>query len=155
MTFDGISVSWEAFVQSSFFYLYMNIFLSDLFKRKPIIKLGSMLFYQTYTRMSLIPLNDVNYKIISFYCVTKKTFIDNNAQVANNIYKKCVQNFSDILATRNRLIFLGKCYFITIIRTFICQKRVYSCPKFFIISDVFSIQFFKETFFSFRKRLTQ
>ena len=79
MTFDGISVSWEAFVQSSFFYLYMNIFLSDLFKRKPIIKLGSMLFYQTYTRMSLIPLNDVNYKIISFYCVTKKTFIDNNA----------------------------------------------------------------------------
>ena len=44
MMLDGISVSWEAFVQSTFFYLFMNIFISDLFERKSIIKLGCMLF---------------------------------------------------------------------------------------------------------------
>ena len=79
MMLDGISVSWEAFVQSSFFYLFIDIFISDLCKRKSIIKSGCMLFYQSYTRRSLIPLNDVNYKIICFSCVTKKTVNDNSA----------------------------------------------------------------------------
>ena len=99
-----------------------------------------MLFYQSYARMGLAPLNDVNYKIICFCCFTKRTFIDSNAQVANNICKECIKYFSDILAARNCIIFFSKCYFITITRTFIWQKIVYSFLKFYIASDVFNVQ---------------
>ena len=116
------------------------------------MNLGCMLFYQFYTRMSFLSLSDVKYSIICFSCVTKKAFIDSNAQVANNIYRKCIKYFSDIFATRNCLIFLSKCYFITITRTFMCQKKLYSFPNVFIISGALSVQIFKETFFLLSKK---
>ena len=45
----------------------MNVFISDLLKRESIINLGYKLFYQSYTRMSLITVNTVNYRVICFY----------------------------------------------------------------------------------------
>ena len=103
-------------------YLFMDIFISDQFKRKSIIKLGCILFYQSYTRMSLISLNDVNYRIICFSCVTKKTFIENNAYVANNIYKQSIKYFSDIFATRNCLNFLVSVILLRLLELLFARK---------------------------------
>ena len=80
--------------------------------------------------MSLIPFNDVNYKIICFSCVTKNTFIDNNAKVANNIYKKCIKYFKDTFATRKCLIPLGKLLYYDYSNFYLREKALQFSKKF-------------------------
>ena len=139
MMLDGISVSWEAFVQSTFLISLWICSKENLLSSWVACSFINLILGW----MSFITLNDVNYRIICFCWITKKTFIDNNTwvakNIAKNIYKKCIKSFGNTFSVRNYLIFLGKCYFTTITRNFTWKKELYSFLKNFISSDVFNV----------------
>ena len=121
-----------------------------MFKKKFIIKLGYILFYRSYTTMSFIPLNDVYYRIIFFYWVTKKTWIRILRLLTK--FSKAVLNISATFLLREIIssfwiidISLGLLEILFTRKGFtVFQKNLLSVM--FLVST-----FTKKTFFSFRK----
>ena len=90
-------------------------------------------------------------KIICFYRVTKKTFIDNNTLVASNFHKISIPeilNISPTSSLREITSSFWVCYFITIPRNFICQKKHHYFPN-FLLSVMFLVSKFSK-----KQRLT-
>ena len=136
----------------------MNVFISDLLKIKSIIKFGCMLFYQSYTRMSLILL----------MMLTIGSFI--SAELPRSLSLKTIARLLRLLTTftKNILNILATSLLREIILSFwvsvillrlleiLFARKGFAVFQKFLLSVMLLVsKFSKKLFFSFQKKLAQ